>query len=160
MKQKWSKFSKKRQYFLIICVKSNLFFCRKEIWSFLKVLDYQILEEVINLRLKCSFLILVQVTPKNPSHPMPFYGRACVVPAEHEIENNFQLFFPDIQARREHLYQKRPRARQCMQVLCICGRAGIRGQLKSLSNSLQCSFLCNSLYIYNTQEEVKQSSKL
>ena len=67
VKQKWSKFSKKRQYFWIICVKSNLIFCmcRKEIWSFLKVLDYQqILEELINLRLKCSFLNLA-----GPSHP-------------------------------------------------------------------------------------------
>ena len=40
-------------------------FCRKQIRSFLKVLDYQILEELINLRrLKCSFLSLVQVTRK------------------------------------------------------------------------------------------------
>ena len=59
---KWSNFSKKRQYFLFICVESNLTFCRKEIWSFLKVLDYQILDELINLRLECSFESLVQVT--------------------------------------------------------------------------------------------------
>ena len=63
-KRKWSNFSKKRQYFLFICVESNLTFCRKEIWSFLKVLDYQILEELINLRFKCSFLSLVQVTSR------------------------------------------------------------------------------------------------
>ena len=75
--------------------------CRKEIWSFLKVLDYQILDELINLRLKCSFLSLTgpKVTPFYFMHSRP----ACV-PAEHEIENNFQLFFPDIQARREHIY--------------------------------------------------------
>ena len=69
---KWSNFSKKRQYFLFICVESNLTFCKKEIWSFVKVLDYQILKELINLRLKCSFLSLVQVTPK--VHVTPFYG--------------------------------------------------------------------------------------
>ena len=38
--RKWSNFSKKRQYFWIICVESNFTFCRKEIWSFLKVLGY------------------------------------------------------------------------------------------------------------------------
>ena len=70
--RKWSNFSKKRQYFWMICVESNLTFCRKEIWSFLKVLDYQILEELINLRLKCSFLSLVQVTPR--ALVTPFYG--------------------------------------------------------------------------------------
>ena len=68
--------SKKRQYFLIICVESNLMFCRKEIWSFVKVPDYQILEELINLRLKCSFLTLVEVTPR--VQVTPFYGTALV----------------------------------------------------------------------------------
>ena len=43
--------SGKRQYFKITCVEPNLIFYRKETWSFLKVLDYQILEESINLRL-------------------------------------------------------------------------------------------------------------
>ena len=53
-------------------VRSNLIFCRKEIWSFLKVLDYQILEELINLRVKCSF----QIWSKSPqeSKLTPFYG--------------------------------------------------------------------------------------
>ena len=66
MPAKWksSNFSKKRQYFWIICVELNLIFYRKEIWSILKALDYQILKESINLRLKCSFLSLVQVTPR------------------------------------------------------------------------------------------------
>ena len=53
--RKWPNFSKKRQYFWIICVESNLTFCRKEIWSFLKFLEYQISEELINVRFKCSF---------------------------------------------------------------------------------------------------------
>ena len=65
--RKWSNFKKKRQYFwIIICVESNLTFCRREIWSFLKFVEYQISEELINLRFKCIFLSLVQVTP--------FYG--------------------------------------------------------------------------------------
>ena len=51
-------------------------FCRKEIWSFVKVPDYQILEELINLRLKCSFLTLVEVTPR--VQVTPFYGTALV----------------------------------------------------------------------------------
>ena len=50
--QKWSNFSKKWQYFWIIFVESNLTFCSKEIWSFLKFLDYQMSEELINLRFK------------------------------------------------------------------------------------------------------------
>ena len=70
--RKWSNFSKKRQYFLIICVESNLTFCRKEIWSFLKCFDYQISQELINLRFKYSFLSLVQVTPR--VLVTPFYG--------------------------------------------------------------------------------------
>ena len=68
--------SKKRQYFLIICVESNLMFCRKEIWSFVKNPDYQILEKLINLRLKCSFLTLVEVTPR--VQVTPFYSTALV----------------------------------------------------------------------------------
>ena len=61
--RKWSNFSKKRQYFWFICVEWNLTFCREEIWSFFKVLHYHILEELINVRLKCSYLSLAQVTP-------------------------------------------------------------------------------------------------
>ena len=56
--------SLKRGNIFDLCVESTLTFCRKEIWSFLKVLDYQILEELINLRFKCSFLSLVQVTSR------------------------------------------------------------------------------------------------
>ena len=70
--QNWSDFSKKRQYFWIICVESNLIFYRQKIWSFLKVLDYQILEELTNLRIKCSFLSLVQIIPR--VQVPPFYG--------------------------------------------------------------------------------------
>ena len=58
-----SKFSKKLRYFWIICIGSNLVFYRKKNWSFLKVLDHQILEELINLKLKYSFLSLIQVNP-------------------------------------------------------------------------------------------------
>ena len=70
--RKRSNFSKKRQYFWIICVESNLIFYRKKIWSLAKDLDYQILEELINWRVKCSFLTLVQVTPG--VQVTPFYG--------------------------------------------------------------------------------------
>ena len=54
--------SVKRGNIFELCVESNLMLCRKEIWSFVKVLDYQVLEELINLRFKYSFLTLVQVT--------------------------------------------------------------------------------------------------
>ena len=57
---------------ILECVESNLIFCRKEIWSFVKALDYQVLEELVNLRLKYSFLTLVQVTPR--VEVTPFYG--------------------------------------------------------------------------------------
>ena len=55
-----------------VCVESNFIFYGKEIWSFLKVLLYQILEEFINFRRECSFLSLVQVTPR--VQVTPFYG--------------------------------------------------------------------------------------
>ena len=51
---------KKGQYLRIIYIESNLIFCRKKNWSFHKVLDHQILEELINLKLKSSFLCLFQ----------------------------------------------------------------------------------------------------
>ena len=70
--RKWPNLSKKKQYFLIICVESNLTFCRKKMWSFLNCLDYQISEELINLSFKCSFLSFVQVTPR--VLVTPFYG--------------------------------------------------------------------------------------
>ena len=54
----------KEEIFLIYVLNQIWLFVEKEIWSFLKVLDYQILEELINLRFKCSFLSLVQVTPR------------------------------------------------------------------------------------------------
>ena len=55
LKWKWSSFSKKGPYFWIICIKSSLIFYREKNWSFLKVVDHHILEELINLKLKCSF---------------------------------------------------------------------------------------------------------
>ena len=58
-KQKWSNFSKKFQYFWNIWIESSLIFCIKNIWSVRKRLDYQILEYLINLKLKCN-------VPSNP----------------------------------------------------------------------------------------------
>ena len=55
LQSKWSNSSKKLQYFRTVQVESNLIFCIKNIWSVLKILDQQILEELINLKLKCSF---------------------------------------------------------------------------------------------------------
>ena len=46
----------KRDNIFELCV----IFYRKEIWSFLKVLNYQIVEELINLRLKWSALIMMK----------------------------------------------------------------------------------------------------
>ena len=69
--------SVEREYFWIICTESNLIFYRKEIWSFLKVLHKQILEELINLRLKCSFLSLAQVIPR--VQVTPFYGTLTIL---------------------------------------------------------------------------------
>ena len=68
LSSKSGQISVKRQYFWIICVKSNLTFCRKEIWSFLKILDYWILEELINLRLKRGFFKFGPSHPNSPTH--------------------------------------------------------------------------------------------
>ena len=84
---------KRRQYFWINCVESNLIFYIKKILSFLKVLDIQILEELINLRLKCSFLSLVQVTPQEEARVQvtPFYSSYILI-----IENLLLIILCDI----------------------------------------------------------------
>ena len=119
--------------------------CRKEIWSFLKVLDYQqILEELINLRLKCSFLNLAG--PSHPqestSHPIFMHSRpVCLL--NMKLKTIFHCSsLPDIQARREDLCSKKDlRARQYMQVAWWHG--GCAGTINSkvcLTHCSVCSF--------------------
>ena len=78
-KWKWSNFSKKGHCFWIICIESNLIFCRKKYWKSLNIFDWVPTKYYINWKVwssaKCSFLSFEfgPCHPNIPSHPVLRY---------------------------------------------------------------------------------------
>ena len=76
----------------------------KNIWCFLKVLNYQILEELmINSRLRCSFFSLVQVTAQ--VQVTSFYGthkwKICICQVRLSFEaQRFSFYFLSLEVEK------------------------------------------------------------